>query len=316
MALFKQPTTLRSVCLWLLAMLIAAMSFYTSVRAEVPVPPLTNYVVDTTGTLSSAQQSELNQGIAQLEEEKGSQIMVLMVPTVQPDDTVETYARRVFDEWRIGRAKIDDGVLVLVAKNDRRMRIETGYGLEGAITDVQASYIINRDMAPAFQANDYYGGLKKAVDHLTLLIQGEDLPGVSTSTTMDEESLFGDILPMELLLFMGVFVLFWPIWLAPIVAGFFILAISGSIGLALIAAVVALIWNLLVKKLMAPGLDAANSNPITGSRKTRRKRNHDHWGGFGGGGGFGGFGGGGFGGGGFGGGGGGSSGGGGASGGW
>ena len=141
--------------LWLCTSCLALVLWLSPVRAEVPVPPLTNYVVDVSGTLTAAQQSELNQRLAQLERDRGSQIMVLLVPTVAPDDTVESYARRVFDEWRIGRAKIDDGVLVLIAKDDRRMRIETGYGLEGAITDVQASYIINRDMAPAFREGDY-----------------------------------------------------------------------------------------------------------------------------------------------------------------
>ena len=168
MTLFNQSVSLRSAYLVLVATLLALVMAFAPARAEVPVPELTNYVVDTTNTLTPAQLAELNHNIAQLQAEKGSQIMVLMVPTVQPDDTVETYARRVFDEWRIGRAKIDDGVLVLVAKDDRRMRIETGYGLEGAITDVQASYIINRDMAPSFREGNYFAGIKKAVDQLTL----------------------------------------------------------------------------------------------------------------------------------------------------
>ena len=159
MMLFIQPVSLRSAWLLLVASCLALLLMLTPVKAEVPVPPLTNYVVDVTNTLTPAQLEDLNHSIAQLEAEKGSQIMVLMVPTVLPDDTVETYARRVFDEWRIGRAKIDDGVLLLVAKDDRRMRIETGYGLEGAITDVQASYIINSDMAPAFREENYYAGI-------------------------------------------------------------------------------------------------------------------------------------------------------------
>ena len=98
MTLFKQPITLRSMQLLLLAMLMALGTLFIPARAEVPVPPLTNYVVDVTDTLTPVQLDELNQSIAQLEAEKGSQIMVLIVPTVQPDDTVETYARRVFDE--------------------------------------------------------------------------------------------------------------------------------------------------------------------------------------------------------------------------
>lgn len=312
MTLLKQPVTRRSIWLLLLATLFALVAVLSPVRAEVPVPPLTNYVVDVTGTLTPVQLDELNQSIAQLEQEKGSQIMVLMVPTVQPDDTVETYARRVFDEWRIGRAKIDDGVLVLVAKDDRRMRIETGYGLEGAITDVQASYIIDRDMAPAFRAGNYYAGIRKAVDQLTLLIQGEELPAVKAAE--DSPFLGSKDLPIELLIFFAVFVLFWPIWLAPIVGGAFILAITGSVGLALVAAVFAIVWNLIAKSFLGSGIvEEASRQSAKGSPKRRRGR--DNWpGGFGGFGG-GGFGGGGFGGG-FGGGGGGSSGGGGASGGW
>lgn len=303
MRLFKQSATLRLLSLTLLVLLLSLVTLITQSRAEVAVPPLTNYVVDTTNTLTHSQLEELNQQIAQLQEEKGSQIMVLMVPTVEPDDTVETFARRVFDEWRIGRVNIDDGVLVLVAKDDRRMRIETGYGLEGAITDVQASYIINQDMAPAFRSDNYFGGVKKAVDQLSLLIQGEELPDVDRSGS----STSSNALPYEFLLFFAAFILFWPIWLAPIVGGLFVLVVTGSISFAGLAAVLSLVWSLVFKKILGPGVLAANNDSSTNT--IHRRRNNSHWGGGGGrsGGGFGG---------GFGGGGGGSSGGGGASGGW
>lgn len=307
MTLFNQSVSLRSAYLVLVATLLALVMAFAPARAEVPVPELTNYVVDTTNTLTPAQLAELNHNIAQLQAEKGSQIMVLMVPTVQPDDTVETYARRVFDEWRIGRAKIDDGVLVLVAKDDRRMRIETGYGLEGAITDVQASYIINRDMAPSFREGNYFAGIKKAVDQLTLLIQGEDLPAVGTESDSDSEGI-----PIEFIIFFAIFVLFWPVWLAPFVGGLFAFSVTGSIIVALIGGALAMLWNFFVKSFFGAG-KVLEASQQTAKNRSRRRRND--WPGFGGGLGGGGFGGG-FGGGGFGGGGGGSSGGGGASGGW
>lgn len=150
---------------------------------EVPIPSLTNYVVDSTNTLSQQEQSLLNTRLKSFQEETGSQIFVLIVPTVQPE-TIETYAVRVFEAWKVGRKKMDDGVLFVIAKNDRRNRIEVGYGLEGAIPDVVASRILKQDVAPYFQQGDFVGGINIATIQLMRLIKKENLP---SSTKMNTE---------------------------------------------------------------------------------------------------------------------------------
>ena len=153
------------------ALLIAALV----AAAEVPVPPLKARVTDLTSTLSADQARTLEQKLAALEARKGSQVAVLLVPTVQPE-TVEQYAIRVFDQWKLGRKGIDDGVLLLIAKNDRKLRIEVGRGLEGAIPDAYAKQIIADEIAPRFKQGDFAGGIEAGVARITKLIDGEPMP--------------------------------------------------------------------------------------------------------------------------------------------
>ena len=143
--------------------------------ADVAVPALKARVTDLTGTLTAQQTRQLESQLAALEQRKGAQVVVLMLPTTQPEDITD-YATRVFDQWKIGRKNVDDGVLVVVAKDDHRAMIETGYGLEGAIPDAAASRIIREYMSPKFRVGDFYGGLNDAVVALTKLIDGEPLP--------------------------------------------------------------------------------------------------------------------------------------------
>jgi uncharacterized protein len=143
--------------------------------ADVAVPALKARVTDLTGTLTAQQTRQLESQLAALEQRKGAQVVVLMLPTTQPEDITD-YATRVFDQWKIGRKNVDDGVLVVVAKDDHRAMIETGYGLEGAIPDAAASRIIREYMSPKFRVGDFYGGLNDAVGALTKLIDGEPLP--------------------------------------------------------------------------------------------------------------------------------------------
>ena len=143
--------------------------------ADVAVPALKARVTDLTGTLTAQQTRQLESQLAALEQRKGAQVVVLMLPTTQPEDITD-YATRVFDQWKIGRKNVDDGVLVVVAKDDHRATIETGYGLEGAIPDAAASRIIREYMSPKFRVGDFYGGLNDAVGALTKLIDGEPLP--------------------------------------------------------------------------------------------------------------------------------------------
>jgi uncharacterized protein len=139
------------------------------------IPALTQRVTDFTGTLDPAQRQGLEDELAALEKAKGAQIGVLMVPSTEPEDIAQ-YAIRVFDAWKLGRKGIDDGALVVVAKDDHRVRIEVARGLEGAIPDAAAARVIREYMAPRFRANDYYGGLHDAVGALTKLVNDEPRP--------------------------------------------------------------------------------------------------------------------------------------------
>jgi uncharacterized protein len=144
-------------------------------RADVAVPPLTGRVVDLTGTLSSEQIAAQTQRLKDLEKRKGSQVAVLIVPTTEPE-TIEQYSIRVAEAWKIGRRKIDDGALLVVAKNDHKLRIEVGYGLEGALTDVTARRIIDEVIVPQFRRGDFDGGITAGISRIIGVIDGEPLP--------------------------------------------------------------------------------------------------------------------------------------------
>jgi uncharacterized protein len=144
-------------------------------RAQLPVPALSGRVIDETGTLNAAQRGALEAKLAEFEAQAGPQIVVLLVPSTAPED-IAAYAQRVADSWKIGRREVGDGVLVVVAKNDRRVRIEVAKALEGAIPDLAARQIIDNAIRPAFRADDYAGGLNAALDQLIARVRGEGLP--------------------------------------------------------------------------------------------------------------------------------------------
>jgi uncharacterized protein len=139
------------------------------------IPPLTARVTDTTGTLDASQKQTLETSLGTLEQRKGAQLAVLMVPTVKPEE-IEQYSIRVVDAWKLGRKNIDDGALLIIAKNDHRVRIEVGRGLEGAIPDAATARIIREYITPKFRSGDFFGGIVDATDALTKLIDGEPLP--------------------------------------------------------------------------------------------------------------------------------------------
>ncbi len=157
----------------LLAVLLLAAPLWAG--AEVPVPPLKARVTDLTSTLSGDQAGALEQKLAALEARKGSQVAVLLVPTTQPE-AIEQYSIRVVEEWKLGRKGVDDGVLLLIAKNDRKLRIEVGRGLEGAIPDAYARRIIDEEIAPRFKQGNFAGGIEAGVTRITKLIDGEPMP--------------------------------------------------------------------------------------------------------------------------------------------
>jgi uncharacterized protein len=143
--------------------------------ALVAVPPLTGRVVDQTGTLSSGDIASLTQTLRDLETRKGSQIAILIVPTTD-GEAIAPFALRVAEAWKIGRKKIDDGALLVIAKNDRHLRIEVGYGLEGALNDVTTKRIIDEVITPKFKSGDFAGGISAGISRMIAIINGEKLP--------------------------------------------------------------------------------------------------------------------------------------------
>src|SRR6266403_2278081 len=155
--------------------LALGMCWTFAAAADVAVPPLSGRVVDQTGTLSSGDIASLTQTLENLEAGKGSQVAVLIVPTTAPE-TIEQCSIRVAEAWKIGRKKVDDGALLVVAKNDRHLRIEVGYGLEGALTDVTTKRIIDEVITPKFKSGDVAGGISAGVERMIALVNGEKLP--------------------------------------------------------------------------------------------------------------------------------------------
>jgi len=158
--------------LWLAALLAAVPAAAQPLR---PVPPLAARVTDLTGTLSRAEQAALEAELAAFESRKGAQIAVLIVPSTEPE-AIEQYSIRVVDAWKLGRAAADDGALLLVAKDDRNLRIEVGRGLEGALTDLASKRIIADTIAPHFRQGDFAGGIAAGVAQMIRVIDGEPLP--------------------------------------------------------------------------------------------------------------------------------------------
>lgn len=166
--------------------------------AQVAVPALTGHVIDHTGTLTAAQSATLEQALTAFEASKGAQVAVLIVPSTAPE-AIEPYALRVAEQWKLGRKKIDDGVILVVAKDDRAMRIEVGYGLEGALSDITAKRIISDTITPSFKRGDYYGGLQAGTAQIMQLINGEPLPEPQSRST-DTSHDFGQFMPFLFIL--------------------------------------------------------------------------------------------------------------------
>jgi uncharacterized protein len=187
---------------WLAILCCALLPLFGWGANEVALPALTERVTDLTSTLSAEDRASLTASLATLEKDKGAQIAIVLLPTTQPE-TIEQFGIRLAEAWKIGRKGVDDGVIVIVAKDDRRMRIEVGYGLEGAIPDAIAKRIVAEQMAPKFREGDYAGGLRASVETLDKVIREEALPApaapVSTSSSDS-----GDMLTFLLIvLFMG-----------------------------------------------------------------------------------------------------------------
>jgi uncharacterized protein len=221
-----------------------------SACAEVAVPPLTGRVTDQTATLTAEQQATLEQSLQAFEARKGSQLAVLILPTTAPE-TIEQYSLRVAEQWKLGRKKVDDGAILVVATTDRALRIEVGYGLEGALNDATSKRIISEIITPRFQQGDIYGGVAAGVEQIIRVIDGEPLPEPGTRSASGAAGLrqyfpvllivalaLGTALRAALGRFPGALVT------GGVVGGVAWL-IAGALSIALIAGVMALLFTLL-----------------------------------------------------------------------
>ena len=170
------------------SLLACALGWSALSAAQVAVPPLTGHVIDQTGTLTAEQKVALEQTLAAFEARKGSQLAVLMVASSAPEE-IEQYALRVAEQWKLGRKKVDDGAILVVAKDDRAMRIEVGYGLEGALNDLTSKRIISETILPRFKGQDFYGGITAGVAQIIRVVDGEPLPAPSARSGQG----FGDL---------------------------------------------------------------------------------------------------------------------------
>lgn len=290
--------TVRTAFAWLLFALLAGASNVLVAQNLQPIPPLTSRVTDLTGTLTAQERGALEQKLAAFEQRKGAQVAVLIVPTTQPEE-IEQYSIRVVDQWKLGRRevngqRVDDGALLLIAKDDRRMRIEVGYGLEGALTDATSRRIIAETIAPLFRQGQFYAGINAGVDQMIRVIDGEPLPPPDRRWQRDggAPALIGLLPFLFFAVLVGSAVLraLFGRGLGSLVTGagtgFFVWLVSQAIGVALLVGFLAFIFALF--------------SGLGGGTRWSSLPRHGGWGGGWGGGGFGGGGfGGGFGGGGF-----------------
>jgi uncharacterized protein len=180
-----------------IGLLLALLLLVSAVWAEVAVPPLGARVTDQTQTLDASAKQRIETKLAALEQAKGAQIAVLLVAATAPE-SIEQYALRVAEAWKLGRKGVDDGALLLIAKDERALRIEVGYGLEGAIPDAMAKRIIAEIIVPRFKTGDFAGGVDAGVDALIKLVQGEPLPAPEKSSG-DAMKGLGDTLPTAMM---------------------------------------------------------------------------------------------------------------------
>jgi uncharacterized protein len=244
------------------SLLALLLCWAASALALVAVPPLSGRVVDQTGTLAAGDIASLTQTLKDLETRKGSQIAVLIVPTTD-GEAIEQFSLRVAEAWKIGRKKIDDGALLVIAKNDRRLRIEVGYGLEGALTDATTKRIIDEDITPRFKAGDFGGGVAAGIDKMVRIVNGEKLPEPEPphwqdSQSFDPSDLFNPFLIIPAVLFGGLLRGLMGRLLGSVAAGALTAMIAWfMVGSVLAAAIVGVVASLFV--LISDGFTSAGS---------------------------------------------------------
>ena len=241
------------------AFLAFTLGWFFVAGAEVAVPLLAGRVTDQTATLTAEQKAVLEQTLQAFEARKGSQIALLIVPTTAPE-TIEQYSLRVAEQWKLGRKKVDDGAILVVAKNDRTLRIEVGYGLEGALNDATSKRIISDVITPGFREGDFYGGIKAGVDQIIRVVDGEPMPepkgrlvGDGTNISQFVPIIFivalvvGGLLRSTLGRFPGSIVTGGAVG---VIAGL----VVGTASIALVAGVMALFFTLMGGGMMGPGV--------------------------------------------------------------
>ncbi len=246
-------TVAAALLAWMLCWAVVAV-------ADVAVPPLTGRVVDQTGTLTSGQIATLDGTLQAFEQRKGSQIAVLIVPTTEPE-TIEQFSIRVAEAWKIGRKKTDDGAILVVAKDDRRLRIEVGYGLEGALTDVTSKRIIDEIITPKFRQGDFAGGISAGVDRIIGVIDGEPLPEPKrrqqSTNIFDNLESIGPVAFFAVLVFGGIFrSIFGRLLGAAVTGGLVGLVIwflAGTLAVAAIIGAIAFVFTLVGDSVVSSG---------------------------------------------------------------
>ena len=228
---------------------LIAWFFAAAAWAQPSVALLTAQVVDQTGTLTGEQKAALERKLREFELRKGAQIAVLMVRSTAPEP-IEQYSLRVVEQWKLGRRKVDDGALLIVAKNDRALRIEVGYGLEGVLNDATAKRIVSDIVAPRFRDGDFYGGVNAGVDAMMRVIDGEPLPAPDRRAAAGGGA--GQALPILLVLALvagGLLRAMLGRFVGGAVTGGLVGALAwllvGTMALALFAGVVAFVFTLL-----------------------------------------------------------------------
>jgi len=233
--------------------MLACASPALAAEGEVPVPKLTGHVIDQTGTLTAAEASALEQNLAAFERSRGSQVVVLLVPTTDTE-AIEDFAGRVTDDWKLGRKGVDDGVLFVIAKQDRKLRIHTGRGVQGTLTDALSKRIVSDIVAPRFRAGDFAGGVRAGVDAIERAIEGENLPLPASKPAphkVTSFSSYGDfiwmaffLVPIVALVLRGMFGRFFGAALTSGVTGVAAWLIFGTVVAGGVAAVLAFLYGL------------------------------------------------------------------------
>ena len=276
-------TFLNGARAWLI---VALFCFFGGAIAQGLIAvPERRIVTDLTGTLSEQEQNALTQKLQQFESRKGSQIAVLVVSTTAPE-TIEQYALRVSDTWKLGRKGVDDGALLLVAKDDRKLRIETRYGLEGPLPDAIAKRIIAEVITPLFKHGDFYGGIDAGVDRILKVVDGEPLPAPQKQGYNEDSWL--SALPLVILLafvsgaiFRAIFGRFFGSIIAGGVTGVITWIVLSVLGVAAVAGILAFLFNLFAGAVSP--MNGWSNGPRPPGRGRHGGTTGGPWGGWGGG---------------------------------